>query len=105
MDRNGARVTLKTKEFERDVLHTGTGHPAPAQRHAGQMSFTFDNPEARKAFSFHLLAEGCGSHRDQRLPRGHGGQPGTRGKPQPGRRSGEGTAAAEHPEKPVRQPP
>lgn len=105
MDRNGARVTLKTKEFERDVPIPVPDIPRLLKGKPLDMSFTFDNPEARKAFLLPLARRGPRDHRDQRLPRGHGGQPGTRGKPQPGRRSGEGTAAAEHPEKPVRQPP
>ncbi|MEW3553042.1 sulfatase-like hydrolase/transferase [Pseudomonas aeruginosa] len=60
MDRNGARVTLKTKEFERDVPIPVPDIPRLLKGKPLDMSFTFDNPEARKAFSFHLLAEGRG---------------------------------------------
>lgn len=63
MDRNGARVTLKTKEFERDVPIPVPDIPRLLKGKPLDMSFTFDNPEARKAFSFHLLAEGAGSSR------------------------------------------
>ena len=57
MDRNGARMTLKTKEFERDVPIPVPDIPRLLKGKPLDMSFTFDNPEARKAFSFHA-AEG-----------------------------------------------
>ena len=61
MDRNGARVTLKTKSSNATFPIPVPDIPRLLKGKPLDMSFTFDNPEARKAFSFHLLAEGMGS--------------------------------------------
>ncbi|SEI53056.1 Phosphoglycerol transferase MdoB [Azotobacter beijerinckii] len=56
-----AYILLKAKEFERDVP---LGLPAEVRVTAEQplvMDFGFDNPESRKAFSFHLLGHGLGA--------------------------------------------
>ena len=56
-----AYILLKTKEFEQDVQ---VGMPAEMLVTADQpleMDFSFDNPESRKAFSFHLLGYGTGA--------------------------------------------
>ena len=63
LDRNGAALRLLTKEFDRD---NDLAIPAlPPLRRGGtiELSFDFDNPETRKAFSFHLLGEGHGAIR------------------------------------------
>jgi phosphoglycerol transferase MdoB-like AlkP superfamily enzyme len=60
MDKQGARLRLKAKEFERDVALPIPEMPLLEQGKPLQVNFAFDNPEARKAFSFHLLAEGRG---------------------------------------------
>lgn len=56
-----AYIQLKAKEFEQDVQ---LGLPAEMVATADQpleMDFSFDNPQPRKAFSFHLLGYGQGS--------------------------------------------
>lgn len=60
MDRKGAQLRLKAKEFERDVALPIPEMPLLKQGKPLKVNFAFDNPEARKAFSFHLLAEGRG---------------------------------------------
>ncbi|MNQ27330.1 phosphoglycerol transferase I [compost metagenome] len=60
MDRQGAQLRLKAKEFERDVALPIPEMPPLKKGKPLTVSFAFDNPEARKAFSFHLLAEGRG---------------------------------------------
>jgi phosphoglycerol transferase MdoB-like AlkP superfamily enzyme len=60
MDRQGAQLRLKAKEFERDVALPIPEMPLLKKGKPLTVSFAFDNPEARKAFSFHLLAEGRG---------------------------------------------
>ncbi|WP_375739283.1 LTA synthase family protein [Pseudomonas boanensis] len=60
MAREGAQMQLKAKEFERDVALAIPELPRLVQGKPVKLSFSFDNPEARKAFSFHLLAEGRG---------------------------------------------
>lgn len=63
LDRQGALLRLVTKEYERD---TGLAIPQLPPLKRGQsveLSFDFDNPKTRKAFSFHLLGEGHGSIR------------------------------------------
>ncbi|MCY1426966.1 hypothetical protein D9M71_427950 [compost metagenome] len=60
MDRQGAQLRLKAKEFERDVALPIPELPPLKKGKPLTVSFAFDNPEARKAFSFHLLAEGRG---------------------------------------------
>lgn len=54
-------IQLKAKEFEQDVQ---LGLPDEMQVTADQpltMDFRFDNPQSRKAFSFHLLGYGLGA--------------------------------------------
>ncbi|MBV4484460.1 sulfatase-like hydrolase/transferase [Pseudomonas sp. SWRI153] len=56
-----AYIQLKAKEFEQDVQ---LGLPAEMVATADQpleMDFSFDNPQPRKAFSFHLLGYGNGA--------------------------------------------
>jgi len=56
-----AQILLKAKEFEQDVA---LGLPDVMTVSAEQplvMEFDFDNPMARKAFSFHLLGYGTGA--------------------------------------------
>jgi hypothetical protein len=56
-----AYILLKAKELERDVQ---LGLPAEMVVTADQpleMDFSFDNPQSRKAFSFHLLGYGLGA--------------------------------------------
>jgi phosphoglycerol transferase MdoB-like AlkP superfamily enzyme len=56
-----AYIQLKAKEFEQDVQ---LGLPAEMVATADQpleMDFSFDNPQPRKAFSFHLLGYGQGA--------------------------------------------
>ncbi|MDH4566852.1 LTA synthase family protein [Pseudomonas sp. BN414] len=60
MDKQGAQLRLKAKEFERDVALPIPEMPLLKQGKPLKVKFAFDNPEARKAFSFHLLAEGRG---------------------------------------------
>ena len=60
MDKQGAQLRLKAKEFERDVALPIPELPLLKQGKPLKVTFAFDNPEARKAFSFHLLAEGRG---------------------------------------------
>lgn len=55
-----AYILLKAKEREQDVP---LGLPAEMVVTADQpleMDFSFDNPQSRKAFSFHLLGYGLG---------------------------------------------
>ena len=61
LDRHGASLQLKTKEYERDTLVQVPALPLLTLDQPVEMSFAFDNLEARKAFSFHLLGEGRGS--------------------------------------------
>lgn len=56
-----AYIQLKAKEFEKDVQ---LGLPAEMVATADQpleMDFSFENPQPRKAFSFHLLGYGNGA--------------------------------------------
>ncbi|MFC6336690.1 sulfatase-like hydrolase/transferase [Pseudomonas sp. CCM 7891] len=56
-----AHIQLKAKEFEQDVQ---LGLPAEMTVTADQpleMDFSFENPQSRKAFSFHLLGYGLGA--------------------------------------------
>ena len=56
-----AFIQLKAKEFEKDVQ---LGLPSEMVATADQpleMDFSFDNPQQRKAFSFHLLGYGEGA--------------------------------------------
>nr|WP_256355268.1 LTA synthase family protein [Pseudomonas sp. PDM33] len=60
MDANGAKVTLKTRSFEKPVPIEMPDFPLVKRNQPLEVTFGFDNEEARKAFSFHLLAEGKG---------------------------------------------
>jgi phosphoglycerol transferase MdoB-like AlkP superfamily enzyme len=63
LDRNGAALRLLTKEFDRDNSLAIPPLPPLKRGESIQLSFDFDNPETRKAFSFHLLGEGHGAIR------------------------------------------
>ena len=63
LDRQGANLVLKTKEFDRDVQLAIPNLPLLKRGQAVEVSFDFDNPQTRKAFSFHLLGEGRGAIR------------------------------------------
>ncbi len=57
----GSQFQLKTKEFDRDVQLPIPPLPMLEYGKPLEVSFGFDNSEARKGFSFHLLAQGQGS--------------------------------------------
>ena len=57
----GTQFQLKTKEFDREVLLPIPALPALEYGKPMLLSFGFDNNQARKAFSFHLLAQGQGA--------------------------------------------
>jgi phosphoglycerol transferase MdoB-like AlkP superfamily enzyme len=61
LDRQGAQLLLKAKEYERNVALNIPPIPLIKSGQSVQLSFDFDNPQTRKAFSFHLLGEGRGS--------------------------------------------
>ncbi|TWC43090.1 phosphoglycerol transferase MdoB-like AlkP superfamily enzyme [Pseudomonas sp. SJZ079] len=61
MDSNGARLQLKTKEFDREVILPVPELPLLTLDHPIALSFTFNNLDTRKAFSFHLLGQGRGT--------------------------------------------
>lgn len=61
MDKQGAVLQLKTKEYDRDVDLAIPQLPLLTRDKPVEVSFTFDNPQARKAFSFHLLGQGQGA--------------------------------------------
>jgi phosphoglycerol transferase MdoB-like AlkP superfamily enzyme len=61
MDKLGARLQLKTKEYDRDVALPIPELPLLTNDKPVEVSFAFDNPERRKAFSFHLLGQGTGA--------------------------------------------
>ncbi len=61
MAEQGARLLLKTKEFDRDVAGLIPDLPSLRPGQTLNLSFGFDNLETRKAFSFHLLGEGKGA--------------------------------------------
>jgi hypothetical protein len=63
LDRQGASLRLMTKEFDRDNSLAIPTLPALKRGESIELSFDFDNPETRKAFSFHLLGEGRGAIR------------------------------------------
>ncbi|HSC84912.1 MAG TPA: LTA synthase family protein, partial [Pseudomonas sp.] len=63
LDRQGASLRLKTKEFDRDVALDIPDLPRLERGKSITLSFDFDNPKTRKAFSFHLLGEGHGAVR------------------------------------------
>lgn len=58
---SGAIFQLKTKQFDREVQLPIPPLPVLDYGKPMQVSFGFDNSEARKAFSFHLLAQGQGA--------------------------------------------
>lgn len=57
----GATLHLKTKEYDRDVALPIPELPLLTRDKPIEVSFTFDNPAARKAFSFHLTGQGQGA--------------------------------------------
>lgn len=61
MAKQGAKLLLKTKEFDRDVAGLIPQLPDLKPGQTLNVSFGFDNLETRKAFSFHLLGEGRGA--------------------------------------------
>jgi phosphoglycerol transferase MdoB-like AlkP superfamily enzyme len=62
LDRNGARLLLKAKQYEQNVDDLGIPElPLLKAGKSIEVNFAFDNPQTRKAFSFHLLGEGRGS--------------------------------------------
>ena len=61
LDRQGAQLQLKTKEYDRDSLVPLPVLPLLTRDRPVEVSFAFDNLAARKAFSFHLLGQGRGS--------------------------------------------
>jgi phosphoglycerol transferase MdoB-like AlkP superfamily enzyme len=61
LDKKGVQLLLKTKEFDRDVALDIPTLPLLTRGKPIELSFSFDNLQARKAFSFHLLGQGRGS--------------------------------------------
>ncbi|MCR4509532.1 LTA synthase family protein [Pseudomonas sp. 32.2.56] len=61
MSKQGAKLQLKTKEYDRDVALPIPELPLLTRDQPVEVSFTFDNPKARKAFSFHLVGQGQGA--------------------------------------------
>ncbi len=61
MDKRGATLQLKTKEYDRNIDLPIPALPLLTRDKPVEISFTFDNPSARKAFSFHLLGQGQGA--------------------------------------------
>jgi phosphoglycerol transferase MdoB-like AlkP superfamily enzyme len=61
MSKQGATLQLKTKEYDRNVDLPIPQLPLLTRDKPVEISFTFDNPKARKAFSFHLLGQGEGA--------------------------------------------
>ncbi len=58
----GVQLRLLLKQWEgtiNSIKHAG--FPLLHAQEAGKLEFAFDNPEARQAFSFHLLGEGKGA--------------------------------------------
>jgi hypothetical protein len=60
LDKKGVQLLLKTKEFDRDVALDIPTLPLLTRSKPIELSFSFDNLQARKAFSFHLLGQGRG---------------------------------------------
>ncbi|SCX63292.1 Phosphoglycerol transferase MdoB [Pseudomonas sp. NFACC32-1] len=58
---HAAYISLKAKEFERDVPMDLPTDVAVTSDQPLVMDISFDNPQARKAFSFHLLGHGEGA--------------------------------------------
>nr|WP_068825813.1 LTA synthase family protein [Pseudomonas sp. BMS12] len=63
MDRQGAALRLITKEYDRNTSLAIPALPTLKRGGSVELSFDFDNPQTRKAFSFHLLGEGHGAIR------------------------------------------
>ncbi|MBC9251520.1 sulfatase [Pseudomonas alcaligenes] len=63
LDRRGVSLQLKAKEFDRDVALAIPALPHLERGKAVTLSFDFDNPKTRKAFSFHLTGAGHGAIR------------------------------------------
>ncbi len=61
MDKHGAKLMLKTKEFDREVTGLIPELPLLKPGKTLKVSFGFDNLDTRKAFSFHLLGQGRGA--------------------------------------------
>ncbi|MGV8843653.1 MAG: LTA synthase family protein [Pseudomonas sp.] len=61
MDKQGATMVLKAKEFDQDVAVLIPPLPPLRVGQPLEISFGFDNPTTRKAFSFHLLGQGRGA--------------------------------------------
>nr|MBP8184838.1 sulfatase-like hydrolase/transferase [Pseudomonas sp.] len=60
LDKKGVQLLLKTKEFDQDVALDIPALPLLTRGKPIDLSFSFDNLQARKAFSFHLLGQGRG---------------------------------------------
>lgn len=60
LNKAGVQLRLKTKEFDQDVALEIPPLPLLTRGQPIDLSFSFDNLQARKAFSFHLLGEGRG---------------------------------------------
>ena len=60
LDKKGVQLLLKTKEFDQDVALDIPALPLLTRGKPIDISFSFDNLQARKAFSFHLLGQGRG---------------------------------------------
>ncbi|WXL27135.1 LTA synthase family protein [Ectopseudomonas mendocina] len=61
LDKLGARLQLKTKEYERETGIEIPSLPLLTRDQPVELSFSFDNPKTRKAFSFHLTGQGNGA--------------------------------------------
>lgn len=61
LDAAGATLQLKTKEYDRDVEIAIPPLPKLTPEQTVSVSFTFNNLDTRKAFSFHLLGQGNGA--------------------------------------------
>ncbi|OEO23901.1 sulfatase [Pseudomonas sp. J237] len=61
LDATGAHLQLKAKEYERDVSLPIPELPILTADQPLEVEFAFDNLDARKAFSFHLLGQGNGA--------------------------------------------
>ncbi|MES2819880.1 MAG: LTA synthase family protein [Pseudomonadota bacterium] len=61
MGKQGATLQLKTKAYDREVLVAIPELPTLKAGKSIEITFNFDNPDTRKAFSFHLLGQGRGT--------------------------------------------
>lgn len=59
-DRQGARLVIKLKQYDRDTDANAPVLPVLKKGEEVDLTFDIDNPVGRKAFSFHLLGEGRG---------------------------------------------